>query len=86
MVQQCLFHEDEGLGVARTDEKENDVGTVRNSSSYLDFLPKTLMSQTLKLKDISKYTSSFQSLICLLPSSSNVHTALMVCFEELEKE
>ena len=59
MVQQYLFHEDEGLGVARTDEKENDVGTIRSSSSYLYFLPKTLMSQTLKLKGISKYSSSF---------------------------
>lgn len=68
--------------MARTDEKENDVGTARSSSSYLYFLPETLMSQTLKLKGISKYTSSFQSLICLLPSSSNAHTALTVCFEE----
>lgn len=59
MVQQCLFHEDEGLGVARKDAKENDVGTVRSSGSYLYFLPKILTLQTLKLKGISKSSSSF---------------------------
>ena len=36
-------------------------------------------------KGVSKYNSSFQSLTCLLPSFSNMHTALKAYSKELEE-